>query len=100
MLRELLMLADSAPNVFADTSGIGAWGKYLDGHPAEAPTLRHTIDVMGAERLLFGTDSSWFPRGWRRDAFDAHLRVFDEIKLDKTQVAAILGGNLERLLTP
>jgi predicted TIM-barrel fold metal-dependent hydrolase len=99
MLRELLMLADSAPNVFADTSGIGAWGKYLDGHPSEAATLRHAIDLMGAERLLFGTDSSWFPRGWRRDVFNAHLLVFDEIKLNNADVAKILGGNLARLLT-
>ena len=98
MFRELLMLADSAPNVYADTSGIGAWGKYLDGHPSEAQVLRHAIDVMGADRLLFGTDSSWFPRGWRRDVFDAHVKVFGEAKLEAEQVTAILGGNLERLL--
>jgi predicted TIM-barrel fold metal-dependent hydrolase len=99
MFRELLMLADSAPNVFADTSGIGSWGKYLEGKPPEAQVLRHAVDVMGAERLLFGTDSSWFPRGWRRDVFDAHVRVFEEAKLDAQQVAAILGGNLERLVS-
>jgi predicted TIM-barrel fold metal-dependent hydrolase len=99
LFRELLMLADSAPNVFADTSGVGAWGKYLDGRPTEAQVLRHAVDVMGADRLLFGTDSTFFPRGWRRDVFDAHLKVFEEAKLDARQVAAILGGNLERLLT-
>jgi predicted TIM-barrel fold metal-dependent hydrolase len=98
MFRELLMLADSAPNVFADTSGIGAWGKYLDGRPGEAQVLRQAVDVMGADRLLFGTDSTFFPRGWRRDVFDAHLRAFEEAKLDGPRVTAILGGNLERLL--
>ena len=98
MFRELLMLADSAPNVYADTSGIGAWGKYLDGHPTEAQVLRNAVEVMGADRLLFGTDSSWFPRGWRRDVFEAHLNVFEEAKLDEGQVGAILGGNLDRLL--
>jgi hypothetical protein len=98
MFRELLMLADSAPNVFSDTSGIGAWGKYLDGRPTEAQVLRQAVDVMGAERLLFGTDSTFFPRGWRRDVFDAHLRAFEEAKLDGPRVSAVLGGNLERLL--
>ena len=34
MFRELLMLADSAPNVLSDTSGIGSWGKYLAGRPS------------------------------------------------------------------
>jgi predicted TIM-barrel fold metal-dependent hydrolase len=98
MFRELLMLADSAPNVYADTSGIGAWGKYLEGRPTEAQVLRHAVDVVGAERLLFGTDSGWFPRGWRRDVFDAHLEVFEDAHLDAAAVGAILGGNLERLL--
>lgn len=98
MFRELLMLADSAPNIFADTSGIGAWGKYLEGHPSEAQVLRHAVEMMGAERLLFGTDSSWFPRGWRRDVLDAHLKVFEEATLDDKQVGAILSRNLERLL--
>jgi predicted TIM-barrel fold metal-dependent hydrolase len=98
MFRELLMLADSASNVFADTSGIGSWGKYLDGRPSEAQVLRHAVEVMGAERLLFGTDSGWFPRGWRRDVFDAHLQVFEEARLDAAQVGAILGANLDRLL--
>jgi hypothetical protein len=98
MFRELMMLADSAPNVFADTSGIGAWGKYLDGRPTEAQVLRQAVDVMGSHRLLFGTDSTFFPRGWRRDVFDAHLKVFEEARLDGVQVSAILGGNLERLL--
>jgi hypothetical protein len=33
------------------------------------------VEVIGAERLLLGTDSTFFPRGWRRDVFDAHLKV-------------------------
>ena len=98
MFRELLMLADSAPNVLADTSGIGSWGKYLPGRPSEAQVLRQAVEVMGAERLVFGSDSTFFPRGWRRDVFDAHLKVFDEAKLSAPQVASILGGNLEELL--
>ena len=98
MFRELLMLADTAPNVFADTSAIGSWGRYNEARPTEAQVLSHAVDVLGAERLLFGTDSTFFPRGWRRDVFDAHLKVFEEAKLDAKQVGAILGGNLERLL--
>lgn len=98
LLRELLMLADTAPNVFADTSGVAGWAKYLDGGPTNAQVLRQAINVMGAGRLLFGTDSTFFPRGWRRDVFDDHLRVFGEAKLTEQQVAQILGGNLDRLL--
>jgi hypothetical protein len=97
LFRELLMLADQAPNVYTDTSGIGGWAKYLDGNPTRAAVIRQAVEVMGAGRLLFGTDSTFFPRGWRRDVFDQQLAVFAEAKLSAEDVALILGGNLERL---
>lgn len=96
--RELLMLADACPNVYADTSGVAGWAKYLDGNPSPAMVLRQAIKVIGADRLLFGTDSTFFPRGWRRDVFDEHLRVFQEAGLTAEEVGKVLGGNLERLL--
>lgn len=100
LLRELLMLADQCSNVYADTSGLPGWAKYLDGRPMPAQVLRQAVDVMGAHRLLFGTDSTFFPRGWRRDVFDAQLEVFRQARLSEEQVAQILGQNLERLLMP
>ena len=96
--RELLMLADMVPNVFADTSGVAGWAKYLDGNHAPAVVLRQAVDVMGAQRLLFGSDSTFFPRGWRRDILDQQLRIFQEARLSTKEVAGILGGNLQRLL--
>ena len=96
--RELLMLADARPNVYADTSGLPGWAKYLDGAPEPAAVLRQAVRVLGADRLLFGTDSTFFPRGWRRDVFDEQLRVFQEAGLSSEEVAKVLGGNLERLL--
>jgi predicted TIM-barrel fold metal-dependent hydrolase len=98
MLRELLMLADQSPNVYADTSGFGGWAKYLDGAPGKAQMVRQAVEVMGAGRLLFGTDSTFFPRGWRKDVFDEQLKVFQEAGLSAEQVKQILSGNMERLL--
>ena len=97
LLRELLMLADQAPNVYADTSGPNGWAKYLDGAPTPAEVLRQAVDVMGAHRLLFGTDSTFFPRGWRKEVFEQQLAVFREAQLTDEQVASILGQNLDRL---
>jgi predicted TIM-barrel fold metal-dependent hydrolase len=93
LLRELLMLADQAPNVYSDTSGVAGWAKYLDGAPPPARVLRQAVDVMGAGRLLFGTDSTFFPRGWRRDVFDQQMVLFAEAGLNEEQVTRILGGN-------
>ena len=96
--RELLMLADSAPNVYADTSGAAGWARYLDGAPTPAQVLRQAVEVMGAGRLLFGTDSTFFPRGWRRDVFDQQTQLFCEAGLTAEQAGQVLGENLRRLV--
>ena len=63
MLRELLMVGDCSPNIYTDTSGVGAWGKYTETGMSEAAVLKRVIDGLGAERVLFGTDSSFFSAG-------------------------------------
>ena len=86
--REVLMVADACPNVYVDTSSSNAWMKYSPGL-----TLRHVfaqaLAVMGAERLLFGSDSSFFPRGWRAVLDDLHVPPVDQ--------QAICAGNFDRL---
>jgi predicted TIM-barrel fold metal-dependent hydrolase len=57
-LREALMLADLCPNVYLDTSSTNSWTRY-EGLELKA-VLRRALDVAGARRILFGTDSSFF----------------------------------------
>ena len=65
MLREALMLADCCPNVYLDTSSSNSWIKYTPGLTLEQ-VFKTALDVVGPDRLIFGTDSSFFPRGWNR----------------------------------
>ena len=65
LLREALMAADQCPNIHLDTSSSNSWMKYHPGLTLEA-VFRQALAVAGPERLLFGTDSSFFPRGWQR----------------------------------
>jgi predicted TIM-barrel fold metal-dependent hydrolase len=60
--------------------------------------FRRALEVAGSERLLFGTDSSFFPRGWVAGVFQEQARVLSEIGISEENARAILGGNLERLL--
>jgi predicted TIM-barrel fold metal-dependent hydrolase len=94
--RELLMVADTCPNVLVDTSSSNAWMKYNPGL-----TLRHVfgqaLTVLGAERLLFGTDSSFFPRGWHGAIRDTQLSVLDELGVPHIDQQAICAGNFDRL---
>jgi hypothetical protein len=49
---------------------------------------------------LFGTDSSFFPRGWHAAVFEEQVKALYEIGLDATQAQRVLSANLERLFEP
>jgi len=92
--REALMLADLCPNVYLDTSSSNNWTKYAAGAPDLEAVFRHALDVVGPRRLLFGTDSSFFPRGWVQSVFARQTAVLAQIGVSRDDAAAILGGTL------
>lgn len=98
LFREALMLADLCPNVYFDTSSSNRWMAY-EGLDLRS-IFRRSIDVLGLERILFGTDSSFFPRGWNAAIFKEQTTALYEIGLDQQQACSILTQNLERLLEP
>jgi len=95
-LREALMAADSCPNIYLDTSSSNGWIKYLPGLNL-TEVFRRALNVVGPDRLLFGTDSSLFPPGWRRVICGAQRTALDELGTDAETTAKIFGGNFERL---
>jgi predicted TIM-barrel fold metal-dependent hydrolase len=70
LFREALLAADLCPNVFLDTSSSNKWMAYHPGLTLDE-VFRRAVVVAGAERLLFGTDSSFFPRGWNKTVHEA-----------------------------
>jgi uncharacterized protein len=96
MFREALMLADVCPNVLLDTSSSNGWVRY---HPALtlAGVFRQALAVAGPDRLLFGSDSSFFPRGWVQDVHEQQSRVLDEIGATVEVREKIFGGNFDRV---
>lgn len=96
--RELLMVLDTCPNVHVDTSSSNSWMKYSPGL-----TLRHvfaqTLALAGAERVLFGTDSSFFPRGWNTAVFDEQRTLLATMDVGDIAQRAMLGGNFDRLFS-
>jgi predicted TIM-barrel fold metal-dependent hydrolase len=94
-LREALMLADLCPNVYLDTSSSNSWMRY-EGLDLKT-VFRRALDVMGGHRLLFGTDSSYFPRGWNYEIFEAQTRAMLDLGISSTDARLIIGENLPRL---
>jgi predicted TIM-barrel fold metal-dependent hydrolase len=98
-LREALMLCDLCPNVYLDTSSSNSWVRYQAPELDLKSVFRRALDVVGAGRLLFGTDSSFFPRGWHAAVFESQSKILTDLGIGRADAAAILGGNLERLLS-
>lgn len=98
MLREALMLADCCPNVYLDTSSSNSWIKYTPGLTLEQ-VFKTSLDVVGPERLIFGTDSSFFPRGWHRMIYDQQRTALNAIGVGGKVQQQIFAGNFARLFS-
>ena len=96
MLREALMVASLCPNVLLDTSSSNSWIKTSPGLTLDQ-VFRTALDVVGSERLLFGTDSSFFPRGWNRAVYDQQESALERLGVAPADRQRIFGGNFARL---
>lgn len=96
LLREALMVASLCPNVLLDTSSSNSWIRQTPGLTL-AQVFRAALDVAGPGRLLFGTDSSFFPRGWNRDVYLAQQAALDSLGVPAADQEKIFAGNFTRL---
>jgi predicted TIM-barrel fold metal-dependent hydrolase len=95
--REALMLADLCANVYLDTSSSNSWMRY-EGLDLKT-VFQRALSVAGAGRLLFGTDSSFLPRGWNREIFQVQTSTLMDLGIGDSDARLILGGNLDRVLS-
>lgn len=96
LFREALMVADLCPNILLDTSSSNGWMKY---HPGLTLTtvFEQALKVAGPDRLLFGSDSSFFPRGWIKDVYARQTAALDALGAADDVRQKIFGGNFDRL---
>jgi hypothetical protein len=98
LFREALMVADLCPNIYFDTSSSNRWTIY-EGIDLSA-AFKRSIEVLGLQRILFGSDSSFWPRGWHTAILEQQAKVMYELGLDAEQASQILRSNLEQLHKP
>ena len=96
LFREALMAADLCPNIYFDTSSTNRWIRYTPGLTL-AEAFRTALSIAGASRLLFGTDSSFFPRGWQRAIYEEQKAIVVTAHIGASDAGLIFGGNFERL---
>jgi predicted TIM-barrel fold metal-dependent hydrolase len=99
--REVLLLQYQADNVYMDSSGSNVWMKYLPQDLTLKDVFRHALRAGGPDKILFGTDSTFFPRGFRFNILEDQFNAVQSLKkdglIDDEGVEKIFGGNLKRL---
>jgi predicted TIM-barrel fold metal-dependent hydrolase len=94
--REALMAAQAAPNILLDTSSSNGWIRLFPGLTLRDVFAR-ALDIVGPQRLLFGTDSSFFPRGWQRGVHEDQQAALTELGASAEDQRWIFGGNFARV---
>ena len=96
LFRETLMAVDQCPSLHLDTSSSNSWIRFHVGLTL-GEVFRQALRVAGPDRILFGTDSSFFPRGWQRPVFDGQRRIVEELGVPETDRHKLFHENFDRL---
>jgi predicted TIM-barrel fold metal-dependent hydrolase len=97
-IQDLLQLCWALPNIHVDTSGSNQWMRWMPYPLTLEDAFRKFYEMIGPERIVFGTDSSWFPRGFSVRYLQDQLRACRYLNLPEADIAKIFGGNAARLL--
>jgi predicted TIM-barrel fold metal-dependent hydrolase len=96
--RELLQLCWACPNVIIDTSGSNQWMSWMPYKLTLRDLFLKCLETVGPKRIVFGTDSSYFPRGFSVDYLREQLREVRAIGVGEDAINKIFYENAIRLL--
>jgi len=97
-MGDLLQLCWTRPNVYVDTSGSNQWIRWMPYRLTLEDVMRKFLETVGPSRILFATDSSWFPRGFALAYLEEQHRIMRFLNVDDKQMELILGKNAKTLM--
>jgi uncharacterized protein len=95
---QLLQLAWTCKNIYVDSSGNNEWVRWMPYPLTLTDLFVRFLDTIGPERVIFGSDSSHFPRGLVRAYYDEQVRIVTELGLTTDERHLVFAGNAARLL--
>ncbi len=98
-VREIMFLFYQTDNVHVDTSSSNIWYKYLP-YPniSIKKVFQKYLKTGGPERLIFGTDSGSFPRGFRNNLLQDQLAILRSLGTSNEDIQKIMRDNFINLL--
>src|SRR5690606_36247017 len=97
-VTDLLFLCWSCPNVSVDSSGTNQWVRWMPYKLTLDDLFQRFYETIGPERILFGSDSSWFPRGFAIRYLQDQVRICRFMNMPHEHLQLIFGGNAARIL--
>ncbi len=96
--RETLFLGYQCQNIYVDTSSSNRWMEYLPYDIDLRAVFKKSLQVFGPDRLIYGTDSNYFPRGYRVNILEEQKTTLDSLHIPGKDQRKIFGENMARLL--
>ncbi|MDK2878442.1 MAG: uncharacterized protein PWR06_1158 [Thermoanaerobacteraceae bacterium] len=96
--RELLQLMWACPNTYVDTSGNNEWMRWMPYELNLNILFKKFYETVGPGRIIYGSDSEWFPRGYVIRYFLDQLRAARQISIPEDDIRKIFRENAVDLL--
>jgi predicted TIM-barrel fold metal-dependent hydrolase len=98
-LHELLNAVRGVRNLWIDTSSSNNWMAQSSEYPTLEAAFQAVLESadIGPERVVFGSDSTVFPRGWRSDVYQDQLAALEKLGASERDRQLIFKGNFETL---
>ncbi len=96
--RETLELGAACKNVYVDTAGSNGWILEHDPPLSLVEVFQAAKKSFGVDRMLFGSDSGLFPRGYRADVLRLQQETMRAAGFTEDELRGVMAGNLARLL--
>lgn len=97
---DLLQLGWAHENVLVDTSGSNQWVRWMPYPLTLSDLVRKAYETFGPERIIFGSDSQYFPRGFAERYLLDLIRECGYAGIPQPAVQRILHDNAWDLLHP
>ncbi len=95
---DLLQLAWVCPNIYVDTSGSNQWIRWMPYSLTVKDLFEKFYETIGPERIIFGSDSSWFPRGFVKRYYIDQVRDCIELGMTESEINKIFHDNMATIL--
>ncbi len=95
---DLLQLGWTHENVYVDTSGSNQWIRWMPYPLTLESLVQKAYETFGPQRMIFGSDSSYFPRGFAVRYVADLIRAARYNNMPDEDLQHILYDNAWRLL--